>query len=178
MRKAWWVLALAVVLLGGCGSSSDDGGAGVASVGGTAQPNASPSVSRLDQMIIFTRCMREHGVPMADPEVEGDTVRQGHYDKDAVSESVERAAEDACAGQRPPQETGPGVDFKNGLAREYARCMRAHGVADYPDPNPNGQTRVGPEIGQDPQYPDARKVCDAEQDAATRSFLASTPVPR
>jgi hypothetical protein len=177
MRKAWCVLALAVVLLGGCGSS-DDGGAGVASVGGAAQPNASSSVSRLDQMIIFTRCMREHGVPMADPEVEGDTVRQGRYDKDAVSESVERTAEDACAGQRPPQETGPGVDFKNGLARAYARCMRAHGVADYPDPNPNGQTRVGPEIGQDPQYPDARKVCDAEQDAATRSFLASTPVPQ
>jgi hypothetical protein len=129
-------------------------------------------------MIIFTRCMREHGVPMEDPEVEGDTVRQGHYDKDAVSESVERAAEDACARQRPPQETGAGIDFKNGLARQFARCMRAHGVADYPDPDPNGQTRVGPEIGQDPEYRDARTTCDAEAAAATRSFLASTPVPQ
>ncbi|GIF53396.1 hypothetical protein Afe04nite_79350 [Asanoa ferruginea] len=170
-------MSLALVLLGGCGSSDDAGG--VASAGGAApRPNVSPSVSRLDQMIIYTRCMREHGVPMADPEVEGETVRQGRYDKEAVSSAVERAAEDACAQQRPPQETGPGIDFKNGLARQFAKCMRDHGVADYPDPDPNGQTRVGPEIGQDPQYRDARKACDAEMDAATRSFLASTPVPR
>ena len=73
-----------------------------------------------------------------------------------MSEAAERAAEDACARHRPPQETGPGMDFKNEQSRQYARCMRAHGVADYPDPDPNGPTRVGPEIGRDPEYPDAR----------------------
>jgi len=173
MRKRFLVfclLSLGLVTAAAC-STSDDG-RGVASVGGTAAPSATPSLSRLDLLTRFSQCMREHGVPMTDPEVDGDTVRQGHADKGAARDKL-FPAEDACKQYRPAQEVGPVMDLKNELARQEARCMREHGVENYPDPGPDG-TRVPSEVGADPDFMDARETCRAQTDA---EFASRAPSP-
>lgn len=48
----------------------------------------------------------------------------------------------------------------------YSQCMRAHGIAKFPDPGPNGelQLRAGPGTGIDPespQYKAADQACKA-----------------
>jgi hypothetical protein len=50
----------------------------------------------------------------------------------------------ACGGgsSRAPSRAGGGGGVEGALA--YARCMRAHGVPDFPDPNSNGQFNVDP----------------------------------
>ena len=100
-------------------------------------------------------------------EVDGDFVRQGRYDKGAVSVDTETRAEEACKRYRPPQQTGPDADFKNELARQFARCMREHGVEKFPDPNPDGSpNRIGEDITSDPQYHEAREFCTQQSNAA------------
>jgi hypothetical protein len=170
------LLPLLVLAAAACTRSDD--GKGVASVGGSATPSVTPSVSRLDQLTRYSQCMREHGVPMADPEVDGDTVRQGRYDKGAVSADTEIKAEEACKQYRPPQERGPDVDLKSELARQEARCMREHGVENFPDPNPDGPTRISEEVGGDPQFAEAREFCRAQTTAALASARPSAGATR
>ncbi|GAA4557760.1 hypothetical protein [Planotetraspora kaengkrachanensis] len=173
MRKrllAGCLLPLLLVMAAAC-SKSDDG-KGVASVDGTATPSVTQSVSRLDQLIRYTHCMREHGVPMTDPEVDGDTVRQGHADKGAAGDKL-FPAEDACKQYRPPQEVGPVMDLKKELALKESRCMREHGVENFPDPGPDG-TRVPSEVGADPDFMDARETCRAQTVA---EFASRAPSP-
>jgi hypothetical protein len=45
---------------------------------------------------------------------------------------------------------------------KFADCMRSHGVPNFPDPSPNGPTRIGPNSGINPQAPafqSAQKAC-------------------
>ncbi len=47
-------------------------------------------------------------------------------------------------------------------ALKYAQCMRAHGVPDFPDPDPNGQFRgVGHEQQGNPKFSAAQQACRA-----------------
>src|SRR4051794_30932522 len=117
---------LAFLLIAATACSTSDDGKNVASAGGTAVPSATPSLSQLDQLVRYTRCMREHGVPMTDPVVDGTNVRRGPVDKAAAGDKL-FPAEDACKQFLPPPETGPEADQKNQLALLYARCMREHG---------------------------------------------------
>lgn len=163
-------LLLLPVTVAAC-SKSDDG-KGVASVAGSAAPSATPSLSRLDQLVRWTQCMREHGVPITDPEVDGTNVRRGIPDKAAAGDKL-FPAEDACKRYFPPQETGPETDQKNELARLFSKCMREHGVEKFPDPGPDGGTRIPSEVGADPQYWEARAACDAQSNAAWASMHPS-----
>ncbi len=42
---------------------------------------------------------------------------------------------------------------------EFAKCMRAHGVGNFPDPRSNGTISVGGTVSQSPQYPAADNKC-------------------
>jgi hypothetical protein len=42
---------------------------------------------------------------------------------------------------------------------QYARCMRSHGVVDFPDPSSNGTISVSGNVSQSPQYPAADETC-------------------
>jgi hypothetical protein len=169
------LLPLALATVAAC-TTSDDGD-GVATVAGSAAPSVTPSVSLLDQLIKYTQCMREHGIPIGDPRLVENTYLQGRieagFDKDKVD-----AAEAVCKQYRPPQEVGPAMDLKKELSRQEARCMREHGVENFPDPNPDGPTRISEEVGNDPQYPEAKDFCRAQTDAALASMRPSPGTTR
>jgi hypothetical protein len=167
------LVPLLLLLMAAAACSKPNDGDGVASAGGTAAPSLTPSLSKLDQMINYTRCMREHGVPMDDPVVQGDNVNPGRIDKGAAGDKL-FPADDACKHLRPAPEAGPQLDFKNELARRFAQCMRAHGVENFPDPAADGSgTQVSAEVGADPQFQEARETCKAQSDAEFRSGAPS-----
>jgi hypothetical protein len=168
--KVSTVAVAAALLLTACTSGSGD--PGVASAGGPATPHASPTLSRFDQFVRYTQCMREQGVPMTDPRQDSTGVYSPHVEQ-GFDKGKADAAQEVCKSLLPPQETGPQMQAKMELARQFAICMRAHGVENYPDPDAEGRTRVSAEVGNDPQNPDATQICTAERDKAAASLRPS-----
>jgi hypothetical protein len=150
------------LLASACGSS----GAKVAQVGttGANQPRAHDPQA-------FSACMRSHGVPtFPDP----DSCGRIH-----VPESVDdrlptvRAAYRACDKLAPSRGSikGPGLLTQAGLLA-FARCMRAHRVPNFPDPQVvNGTLNIPDTHGQiDPELP----IVTAGM-AACRGTLGANP---
>lgn len=92
---------------------------------------------------------------MGDPEVDERGIRFGAVDKAAVGNDALRSAEAACKQDLPvlPPEMRA---LKTEKSREFSRCMRARGLADFPDPEPDGQVTVPESIMQDPRYDQAK----------------------
>jgi hypothetical protein len=152
---------LSVLLAMTAACTKSDDGRDVASVDGSATPNATPNLSVQEQGIRHAQCMRQHGVPEADPQILPDgTVRMGGgYDKEALDGDVLNTATQACKPYEPVL-SGPDGSKLQG-AREYSRCMRAHGVQDFPDPDANGHVDL-PTEQTDPDYDQARTFCKAQ----------------
>jgi len=137
------VLGLLLVL-GSAGCAKPDKDDGVATANGTAKPSASASAStrrdpQQDQeaMLAFAKCMREHGIPMDDPEVDGGGVSI------MMPEGTEKAKVDAaqkeCKKFMPNGGEPPKLDpAELEQQRKFAQCMRDNGVPKFPDPSEDG----------------------------------------
>lgn len=132
-------VALALALLGaGCGSSSPDKPAG-----------QSAPRSGIAAAFAFSGCMRSHGVSdFPDPQVTSSPGQQTI--KLVISAGVAqspqfKAAQRACRGILPgPANLSPAQVAAQQHAREqglfaFARCLRAHGVTNFPDPTSQGR---------------------------------------
>lgn len=152
------VLALGLSGSAGCARV---GGDDVATAGGAAKTAAasdgpSPAADAEERMWQFTRCMREHGIDMPDPEPGGRPVIKltGGADKEKVDK-----AREACKKYLPGA-AGDRLDdpeFQESL-RQYAKCMREHGV-DMPDPAPGSGVQIDKRKMQDPTYKKAHEAC-------------------
>jgi hypothetical protein len=154
------VSILTLVMTASCAKPDD--GAPVASVSNATAPSATANMSLLDQGRRHAQCMRDHGVPEADPTVNSDGSFHlgGGYDKRTLDDGVLKNAIEAC---KPYQVVLPPDVLAAKLAgeREAAQCMRAHGVEAYPDPDPNDLGRSLPdEVRDDPQFDEAKEICD------------------
>lgn len=153
MRTALVLAVLAGLSLTGCSTSDDASG---------PTSDGSPSMSVEDSMAAFVKCMREHGIDMPDAEINGDggvgiSIPQG-TDPEAVD-----AATQACKQYQPnggePEKLSPELMEKN---RAYAKCMREHGLPDFPDPDPDtgGISLNGNQFMPDnPDFKAADKAC-------------------
>ncbi len=170
-------LAVALILvLAACGSSSDSEGVasltdttGQTTTGG-AQGSGDSGASKLDPQeagLAYAKCMREHGIDMADP-VNGRI--ELNIEPGTPEEKVEEAQE-ACGDILQNVAPGPGAEERQAelqdAALAFAKCMREHGI-DMPDPqfDENGGVRQqAPEGGaDDPKFQDAEKACRASLD--------------
>jgi hypothetical protein len=165
-RLVWVALAAlgCVVTLAACGSS---GSRPSASTGRYGPANSPASLSR---------CMRGNGVsgfpdPIAGPsgavglplmvDSDGSLTAEGK----TFAGPVVRSAERACKAYLPPAGGPPPKVRAQQLRQElaFARCMRAHGVPNFPDPSSSSNGQVGPTAaGIDPQSPafqSAVRVC-------------------
>jgi hypothetical protein len=152
------LLPLLLLAAAACAKTND--GSGVATVDGSAAPSATSTLSFQEQGLRHARCMREHGVPEADPVADGNgNVRVGGgYDKSAIDGDVLGKAIEACKQYQPvlsPDEMSKKMD----AAREESRCMRAHGVENFPDPEPDLRFDVSESVRHDPQYDEASAAC-------------------
>ena len=135
----------------------------------SGDPAASPSASLSpeDSALAFARCMREHDIPMDDPQVGGGangpiTIGIGGpgIDKEQL-----QAAQEACGGfmgVSGPKGTMP-PELMDKLV-EYASCMREHGI-DFPDPQTDGGGVLigGDKDALDPSSPEFQAAQEACQ---------------
>ncbi len=176
------------LLLAACsGASGAPGVATLSSPGSSPSPSASSSMSPEDAQeafLAYARCMRENGIDMPDPQVNGPMVTIGDPGSGASGSAS------GGGGLNPQDETFKKADetckhFLSSIIQEgngppalsaeqqeamlkFAQCMREHGV-DMPDPKDNGMAfQIGG--GTDPNSGDFKKA-----DEACRGLLADLP---
>jgi hypothetical protein len=126
--------------------------------GASGQASSSSSREPRNAMLEYARCLRSHGVPnFPDPDSSGGTQLQQGIDP--ISPEF-AAAQQACQSKlRSGQPTPSQQDRQKLLA--YAKCMRSHGVPDFPDPSSSGPLAIDP--GQldpnSPQFKAADQAC-------------------
>jgi hypothetical protein len=133
-RKLWTLAALAMVALIGAGCGGND-----SSGGNTTAANQEKAVK-------FAECMREHGVSeFPDPDASGNLTIDGVVNGSSIDPDGPpwTDAIAACKDLQPPGFTGGGErsSGQQSAALRFARCIREHGVPDFPDPGP-GQPLV------------------------------------
>lgn len=141
MRLTVGAVALSTVLLAAC--SSHAAAPPIAHLAGSTAA-ASPN----DLLHLAGECLREHGLPnVADPVVatDGPVKGQGILDKTALKadqQPVVFAALTACSAALAKANIYSGQHSSSISPQELqarlilARCIRAHGVPNFPDPNP------------------------------------------
>ncbi|NUP69501.1 MAG: hypothetical protein HOV96_34960 [Nonomuraea sp.] len=162
MKKTLLAAAL-LTALAGCGGQQS--GTGVASVTRTsAEPTAAAtptaSADPQEQGRKFAACMREHGVPMEDPDPSGGGGLKMLTGKNVDKEKIRKAAED-CRAYSPFKDRTNLKPEDVEQMRRLAACMRENGV-DMPDPNPDGSMPSGTTRNlkpDDPAFKKAIEVC-------------------
>jgi len=175
MRTRWTLIivaATAAVLAGGGCTSS--GSPSAAKPSGAGQTSAS-TADAAGRWVQFVACARAHGqANWPDPVVDD----RGRATFPAVSGFNAKAQFDlvrsACAGiltglppRANPYAVQPLTAQRLDARRRYAQCMREHGVADFPDPDANGQFRIPPGFWTPHRQRGdnvARPVCDPIRD--------------
>jgi hypothetical protein len=140
------VLALLAVCVAGC----SDAPAGTS----TDSKNTTH-----DKAVKFAECMRSNGVSgFPDPAASGAFTIDGVVNGSSLdpSSAAWTTAIGVCKDLQPPGFTGAKVTPSQRTARlEFARCMRANGVPDFPDPTSNGPlidtNRIPSLAGKDPR---------------------------
>jgi hypothetical protein len=154
---------------------------------GTAPPTvphaAGSTVTTISQshaMILVVQCFRQHGIPtMPDPTVvsSGPAKGQTAFDKRAFAaypQSVVDQAVAACstalqqAGAPPPNQNQGPTQQQLQARLALARCLRSHGVPNFPDPNPTtGDVTLPPGLTKtSPQLLAAAQACRSLVNAA------------
>jgi hypothetical protein len=152
---------MAVALLATACSHGSPGPA-VARVGSLANGSGSPSSSAPASALAFSECMRAHGVRnFPDPNSSGGIPKVGPQQL-GVSSAQFETAESACAQLLQPNQVQV-QEMLSGM-RDFALCMRSHGVHSWPDPTLGSdgqpvfdlQGRIDPNT---PQLDRASTVC-------------------
>jgi hypothetical protein len=125
-------LALLAPALAGCGDGSAETG--------TTAPSrvADTKLSARDKAVKFSECIRAHGVrDFPDPNADN------QYDYGvSVTPAVWKRATTACKDLQPPDTlSSKRTPEQQSDSLKFARCIRDHGVKDFPDPV-NGEPLV------------------------------------
>ncbi len=158
---------LAMVAAACSGSPSSTGPGGSSNAGGLVSSQAASS-----KAVAFSHCMRSHGVPdFPDPFSRGG-VPKVTPQQVGVSNSQFQVAERACAQLlQPTQAQVP--EIMTGMLN-FARCMRSHGVPNWPDPSTDSSGQPVFNIpGIDPDSPRVSNTADE----CTHLLLQSTSNP-
>lgn len=144
------ITASLVLMAAACSRPSSGGADGAPKAGGSAN---TPSA------IAYSHCMRSHGVPNFPDPPSGGGIAKGSAQELGVSSSVFDAAQRDCqslipaaggSAQQEEQRCFVGNDCPPSvvqqlliLMREFSRCMRSHGVPNWPDPTVGSGGRPG-----------------------------------
>jgi hypothetical protein len=175
-RLALAALASLLALVAGCAAVADSG---IPSAGGTV-PDPSASRDVLGEMRRWAQCMAEHGIdlpaPYLDPQSGKYTFGFEGPGKGEPGADQYQAADQAClpyaTWTQDFADPQPLSDEQLRLYREWAQCMRDHGV-DQADPGPYGFDDVEP-TGRDPRAEEPQAGLREQAEAACMDkFLAA-----
>jgi len=164
-------VAAAAVGLAACGSAATD-------TGGGSTNSQGPTAADAAKALAFSRCMRSHGVSNFPDPGGGQLKIQVQRTPNSTSVNgvevngpVFQAAMEACRSYLPNggHLTAAQTAKAKAQALAMSRCMRSHGVPNFPDPTfqtgPGGGVGVGIQLngsGIDPNSPafqTAQKAC-------------------
>jgi hypothetical protein len=131
-------LIATALLVVACGGGS--GGPGVAGAGSATTPTGSTGAKKRSALA-YSRCMRSHGVhDFPDPDSKGQIQLSAGPGSDLGPDSpVFKTADQACKALMPEPPGSPAQQRKNfAQALKFAKCMRSHGLQNFPDPQPPG----------------------------------------
>lgn len=138
---------------------------GTTTAGSNSIGNASARSAHRAGPAAFARCMRADGVPRyPDPTSSGQLVKES-LQQLGVSAAHFYGAERRCQhlfpnGGRPTNQAEQRQINANAL--RFARCVRAHGVANFPDPGSDGRIPDPATVGIDqgsPKFQAANNAC-------------------
>lgn len=141
-----------------------------AACGGSSPSSSTPAGGSTDyqKAVAYAQCMRSHGVPSyPDPDSQGQfpPVQLG---RNGVSQQAVQSAQNDCRHLQPGGGAGTAQQQQAKLtqALDFARCMRAHGVPDFPDPTAAGNGGIGYNLSgidtNSPQYQSANRICQSQ----------------
>jgi hypothetical protein len=159
-------LSLLAVACGGSAGSHVAQLGSIATQGVASSPPSAASAHQSDA-VAFAHCMRSHGVPnWPDPN------RSGVFDKSKLTTqqlgagtSRIQAAQSACNPLLPNGGSGPSaaqVQHMRARGLQFSRCVRSHGVPNFPDPGRDGRIPdpAGVGINQgSPAFEAANRAC-------------------
>ncbi len=144
-----------------------------AGCGGGSSKTAATRPATRNGALAYARCMRSHGVPnFPDPPGNGGDHKRAIVDAlQQVGNSQSQAAQTACmhvnGGSPGSGESSTQRQARAGVMLAFARCVRARGFPNFPDPRKDGQLT--------PDMVTAAGV-DLHQPALLRAGLACLPV--
>jgi hypothetical protein len=163
LARSWprWRAAVPAAALAGIAVLAACGG------GGSAAASSGPATYQ--QTLAYSQCMRSHGDPgFPDPQ-QGPggawLYPETPQDQSALSGPGHDGAQQACRKLQPPgglTQAQRQAGISQSLA--LARCMRAHGITNYPDPDVTGNS-IGINLGgtgidqNSPQFQAAQRAC-------------------
>jgi len=129
-------------------------------------PTTAGGSTYYQKAVAYAQCMRLHGVPsFPDPDSQGQfpPIQEG---RNGVSQQAVQSAQNTCRHLQPG---GPGTaqqqQGRTTQALDFSRCMRAHGVPDFPDPytinGGMGYNLSGVDT-HSPQYQSANRTCQSQ----------------
>jgi hypothetical protein len=136
----------ALALVGACSGSLSAAGSGGSPTGGGSANSSNAGGPANAPLVAFSRCVRSHGVPnFPDPQAGASNAKFPSAQQLRVSSSQLNTAENACRhllpvgidDQFPPAE----VPLLLRSMLPFARCMRSHGVPNFPDPAVDSEGR-------------------------------------
>jgi hypothetical protein len=153
---------LLALTLAGCGGNAKKNGIATAQNGtGTATPSPSSTMTDSERALAFTKCMRDHGVQMQDPNTNGGgKVTIGGGKAGGGPDAKTNAAMEACKQYAPNGGVAPTISTADlDKMRKYAACMRAHGI-DMKDPTAaNPGLMINGVKPNDPKFKAAQEAC-------------------
>jgi hypothetical protein len=155
------LLGSASLLASGVALAACGGGSGASSTSTSASATAQQrAVAAVTQ---FAGCLRQHGIPVPDPNSQGQVSGSQQLQQEYRNTPQGQAALNACRSYlRAASTLLTPVDMQQYRHAQllFARCMRAHGIA-VPDPGPDGEIQLNPQTvnRSSPQFQSAVKAC-------------------
>ena len=150
------VVAVVVLslLAAGCGGGSSP--SGVASV--ASSPTIATTAKAQNGSVPYTNCMRSHGVHAFPDPSSGGEIPKVSLQQVGVSNSEFQSAQRACRSLWPTVSAAQQQQV-SAQALRFSRCMRNHGITDFPDPGSNGGIRIPDSVESAPGYGTVLNAC-------------------
>lgn len=160
-------LAFLALALTACGS-----GTAIPTVPSLPGSASGSSLSQAQELQLAGQCIRQHGIP-GFPDPAPDSSGTPTIDKQALLAAPSAVVTQALAAcrtalDRAGLQVGHVHDARSAPSPQqlqallaYARCIRAHGVPDFPDPDPaSGQISLPPGLSKlSPEFVAAQQAC-------------------
>jgi hypothetical protein len=140
------------LLAAGCGGEGSPRVANIASSTTTARPTTQNGA------VAYTSCMRSHGVPAFPDPDSGGAIPKVSLQQLGVGDAQLQAAQQACKSLWPTISAAQ-QQRVSAQALRFSRCMRNHGITDFPDPDSNGGIRIPDSVENAPGYGAVLNAC-------------------